>query len=278
MRGLAKLVMAGRRQAIITALVLGIIPLINLLSPVVAGLVMLRKGPREALVLIAWAILPLAGWAMAGDVIPLVLLIGVSGLALLLRESESWEFTLLAAIGVGVAVEVYMRLQPQLLDVLFQQMEQYLQTNNVQGIELSEIRAVMPSVFGAVYMFLSVMLLMMARWMQATLYNPGGFRKEFHLLRIEQKVALLLVVLMAMANFGIIFPEAWFLYPVMPLLISGVALVHGMVARRGASSMWLVAFYALLTLQLTLQLVVMAAILDSWYDFRRRAQPPPPAS
>lgn len=95
MRGLAKLVMAGRKQAIITALVLGIIPLINLLSPVVAGLVMLRKGPQEALVVVAWAILPLAGWAMVGDVIPLVLLIGISGLALLLRESESWEFTLL---------------------------------------------------------------------------------------------------------------------------------------------------------------------------------------
>ncbi|GAB5498652.1 MAG: hypothetical protein PsegKO_09630 [Pseudohongiellaceae bacterium] len=274
MRGLAKLVMAGRKQAIITALVLGIIPLINLLSPVVAGLVMLRKGPQEALVVIAWAILPLAGWAMVGDVIPLVLLIGISGLALLLRESESWEFTLLMAIAVGVAVEMYMRLQPQLLDVLFQQMEQYLQANNVQGVQLGEIRAVMPSVFGAVYMFLSVLLLMLARWMQATLYNPGGFQKEFHLLRIEQKVALLLVVLMAMANFGIVIPEAWVLYAVMPLLISGVALVHGMVAKRKASSMWLVVFYALLMLPLALQLVVLAAILDSWYDFRSRAQPP----
>lgn len=274
MRGLAKLVMAGRKQAIIAALVLGIIPLINLLSPVVAGLVMLRKGPQEALVVVAWAILPLAGWAMVGDVIPLVLLIGISGLALLLRESESWEFTLLMAIAVGVAVEMYMRLQPQLLDVLFQQMEQYLQANNVQGVQLGEIRAVMPSVFGAVYMFLSVLLLMLARWMQATLYNPGGFQKEFHLLRIEQKVALLLVVLMAMANFGIVIPEAWVLYAVMPLLISGVALVHGMVAKRKASSMWLVVFYALLMLPLALQLVVLAAILDSWYDFRSRAQPP----
>ncbi|MFN3164432.1 MAG: hypothetical protein ACE37N_13370 [Pseudohongiellaceae bacterium] len=266
--------MAGRKQAIIAALVLGIIPLINLLSPVVAGLVMLRKGPQEALVVVAWAILPLAGWAMVGDVIPLVLLIGISGLALLLRESESWEFTLLMAIAVGVAVEMYMRLQPQLLDVLFQQMEQYLQANNVQGVQLGEIRAVMPSVFGAVYMFLSVLLLMLARWMQATLYNPGGFQKEFHLLRIEQKVALLLVVLMAMANFGIVIPEAWVLYAVMPLLISGVALVHGMVAKRKASSMWLVVFYALLMLPLALQLVVLAAILDSWYDFRSRAQPP----
>lgn len=274
MRGLAKLVMAGRKQAIIAALVLGIIPLINLLSPVVAGLVMLRKGPQEALVVVAWAILPLAGWAMVGDVIPLVLLLGISGLALLLRESESWEFTLLMAIAVGVAVEMYMRLQPQLLDVLFQQMEQYLQANNVQGVQLGEIRAVMPSVFGAVYMFLSVLLLMLARWMQATLYNPGGFQKEFHLLRIEQKVALLLVVLMAMANFGIVIPEAWVLYAVMPLLISGVALVHGMVAKRKASSMWLVVFYALLMLPLALQLVVLAAILDSWYDFRSRAQPP----
>lgn len=274
MRGLARFVMTGRRQAIIAALVLGIIPLVNLLSPVVVGLVMLRKGAREALMVLAWAILPLAGWALVGDIVPLILLLGISGLALILRETESWEFTLLASIAVGVSVEVYMRLQPEMLDLLFAQMDQYLTANNIQGVALADIRAVMPSVFGAVYMFLAVMLLMLARWLQAALYNPGGFQKEFHLLRIEEKVTLLLIVLMIVANFGIVLPEAWVLYLMMPLMFSGVALVHGVVGMRKLSSMWLVAYYALLMLPPALQITVLAAIVDSWYDFRKRIRTP----
>lgn len=274
MRGLARFVMTGRRQAIIAALVLGIIPLVNLLSPVVVGLVMLRKGAREALMVLAWAILPLAGWALVGDIVPLILLLGISGLALILRETGSWEFTLLASIAVGVSVEVYMRLQPEMLDLLFAQMDQYLTANNIQGVALADIRAVMPSVFGAVYMFLAVMLLMLARWLQAALYNPGGFQKEFHLLRIEEKVTLLLIVLMIVANFGIVLPEAWVLYLMMPLMFSGVALVHGVVGMRKLSSMWLVAYYALLMLPPALQITVLAAIVDSWYDFRKRIRTP----
>jgi hypothetical protein len=130
----------------------------------------------------------------------------------------------------------------------------------------------MPTVFGAVYMFLAVMLLILTRWMQAALYNPGGFRKEFHLLRIEQKVTLLLIVLMLIANFGVVLPQGWVLYFVMPLLFSGIALVHGVVGRRQLSSMWLLAFYALLMLPPALQIVVFAAIIDSWYNFRARIQ------
>jgi hypothetical protein len=274
MRGLAEYVMSGRRQAITAALLIGIIPLVNLLSPVITGLVMLRKGPKEALAVMAWAILPLAGWAWVGDIVPLILLIGIAGLAFLLRETESWEFTLLASIAVGVSVEVYMRLQPELLNVLFQQMDAYLQANNVQGVSLDDVRRVMPTVFGAVYMFLAVMLLILTRWLQAALYNPGGFQTEFHRLRIEQKVTLLLIVLMLIANFGIVLPQSWVLYFVMPLLFSGIALVHGVVGRRQLSSMWLVAFYALLMLPPALQIVVLAAIIDSWYNFRARLQTP----
>jgi len=115
---------------------------------------------------------------------------------------------------------------------------------------------------------------MAARWMQAALFNPGGFQKELHGLRLEYKVTLVLVLLMLMANFGVLVPDGWILYVVIPLIISGVALVHGVVARRQLSSMWLVAFYALLMLPIVLQLVVLAAIVDSWYDFRGRIKTP----
>lgn len=272
MRGLAEYVMTGRRQAIIAVLLLGLLPLLNLLNPVMVGLVALRKGWQEGVVIFAWALLPLGAWAMIGDVVPLIMLVGISALALLLRETESWEFTLLAAIAIGVCVEIYLRVQPAVLDVLMAQVEIYLQNNNPQDLQIDEVRNAMVTVIGAVYMFLSIVLLMLARWMQAALYNPGGFKQEFHMLRVEQKVGLILIAAMLLASFGVLIPEAWVLYLVIPLLFSGIALVHAVVAIKNLSRMWLVTFYVLLMLPITVQMLVLFALIDSWYDFRSRLQ------
>lgn len=269
MRGLAEYVMTGRKQAIIAVVLLGLIPLANLLNPVVVGLVALRKGLTEGVIVFAWALLPLLGWASI-DPVPLIMLLGITGLGLLLRETESWEFTLLAAIVVGLCVEFYFRLQPAVLDVLMAQVEDYLRNNAQPGVQIEDVRNVMTSVIGAVYMFLSIVLLMLSRWMQATLYNPGGFQKEFHSLRIEQKVALILISLMLLSSFEVVVPSSWVLYLVLPLMFSGVALVHAVVKQRNLSTMWLVTFYILLMLPVVVQLVVLVALIDSWYDFRTR--------
>ena len=270
MRGLAEFVMKGRKQAIMAVLLLGLIPLLNLLSPVLVGLVVLRKGFQEAVQILVWAILPIGGWALAGDPVPLIMLLGITGLAGLLRSSESWEFTLLAAIAVGVCVEIYLRLQPGVLDLIFLQMQPYFEANAIQGEQLDALRAVMTSFMGAVYMFLSIILLMLARWMQAALFNPGGFQKEFHGLRVEQRVALILVGCMMLANFEILIPQTWMLYLVLPLMFSGIALIHAVVAAKKLSSLWLAVLYALILLPLIANLVVLLALLDSWYDFRTR--------
>jgi cellulose synthase/poly-beta-1,6-N-acetylglucosamine synthase-like glycosyltransferase len=121
-------------------------------------------------------------------------------------------------------------------------------------------------------MFLSIVLLMLARWMQAALYNPGGFKQEFHKLRVEQKAGLILIAAMLLASFGVLIPEAWVLYLVIPLLFSGIALVHAVVAIKNLSRMWLVTFYVLLMLPITVQMLVLFALIDSWYDFRSRLQ------
>ena len=274
MRGLAEFVMKGRKQAIMAVLLLGLIPIVNFLSPVVIGLVVLRKGLQEATQVLVWAIFPIGVWAIAGDPVPLIMLLGITGLAGLLRASESWEFTLLGAIAVGVCVEIYLRLQPTVLDLIFLQMQPYFDANGLQGEQLDSLRNVMTSFMGAVYMFLAIILLMLSRWMQAALYNPGGFQKEFHGIRTGQQVALLLVGLMMLANFEILIPQTWMLYLVLPLVFSGLALVHAVVAARKLSSLWLAVLYALIVLPLIANMIVLLALLDSWYDFRTRLQKP----
>ena len=272
MRGLAKYVMTGRRQAMIAVMLLGLIPLVNLLNPVVVGLIALRKGLQEVGIVFAWAVLPVGAWAVAGDVVPLIMLIGITGLALLLRETESWELTLLAAIAVGIAVEVYFRFQPAVVDALMAQLEQYVRAGNSQDLQLDAVRSVMLSVIGAVYMFLAVLLLMAARWMQALLFNPGGFRMEFHGLRIERPVALGLIAVVLLSGSGTIVPEAWTLYFLTPLVFAGIALIHAVVSMRRLPIMLLVTFYIALMLPAAVQLVVLLALLDSWFDIRSRLQ------
>lgn len=272
MRGLAEFVMTGRKQAILASICLGLLPLINFFSPVLVGLVLLRKGAQEAFTVFVWAILPLIAWTLVGDFVPSLMLIGVYGLAWTLRRTESWEYTLIAAIGIGLGVEAYLRFQPGVFDSVFQQLEPYLSQSNVEGFEVEEIRGIVISIFGSVYMFLGIVLTMLARWMQAKLYNPGGFQKEFHQFRIGQRVALLLLGFIILASFEFLIPQAWVLFFTLPLVFSGISLAHAVCEKRGLPSLALVMFYVLLLLPITVQIIVFLALIDSWYDFRKKLE------
>ncbi|PCH62436.1 MAG: hypothetical protein COC19_02880 [SAR86 cluster bacterium] len=277
MGSLAQFVLKGRKQAILAVIILGAIPLVYLLNPVVVGLIMLRKGVSEAAVILCWALLPMVTWAYVfGDMIPLIMLFGLTGLAWLLRETQSWQFTMLGAIAIGVVVEIYLHLQPAIMDNFFIQLEIILAQNEVESLQgsfsLEELREVLISMIGSGYMFVSIMLLMLCRWMQANLFNPGGFQTEIHLLRIDRKIAFVLVVLVVLSLFGIVVPQAWLFYLLIPLVIAGMALVHYTVAQRKLSSLYLVAMYALIVIkpQTVLQVIVLLALVDSQLDLRKK--------
>ena len=110
-------------------------------------------------------------------------------------------------------------------------------------------------------------MLIWSRWLQAILYNPGGFRQEFHSLRIENKAALLLALMLLLSGLGVALPETWYGYFSIPLMVAGVGLVHGTVALKHLSPLWLFAFY--LVFPVINQLLVLLALADSWYDFRK---------
>jgi hypothetical protein len=199
MRALAEFVMKDRRSAIIAVLLLGLVPMLNLLSPVIVGLTMLRKGWNDALALLVWALLPIGAYAYIGDVVPLILLLGVTLLAAALRQTQSWEVSLLGAVLVGLTVEriCYSCLNCSIC--CFSSSTCIWQRMASKGCRIEELRATLTSFLGATYGMLAALLLILARWMQAALYNPGGFRLEFHSLRIGSKTALLLVGFMLAA-------------------------------------------------------------------------------
>jgi hypothetical protein len=272
MRGLAEFVMKDSRYAAATVLLLGLIPLVNMLSPVLVGLAIMRRGLTGALFLIAWALIPLLGWSLYGDTIPLILLFGVGAAAWVLRASDSWEFTLFIAILVGFFVEMFLRVQPESMEVLYQQLDQVMvQSELGTGADAlrQEMRDLMPSLVGTVYAFLTAFLVMVSRWMQASLYNEGGFGREFRSIRISSKFATMLVAGSLFSNFGLL-PTGWLVYFCLPLFFAGAGLAHGVVELKSLPKVWLVAFYVILMLPISAQLVVLFALCDSWLDFRGR--------
>jgi len=273
MRSLAEFVMKGRRQAILAVVLTGAIPLIYFISPVIVGLVLLRKGLAEAALVLGWALLALAIWTLypslslgqPANLLPFLLLISVTALAAVLRASQSWQLTVLLAVVVGLVFEAYLRIEPVVVDTLLEQLNQLMLQSNVnQEVSRNELVALIATIQTA----MTMLLLIWARWLQAMLYNPGGFREEFHGLRIENKAALPLVLLLLLSGLGAGLPETWYGYFAMPLMFAGAALVHATVAMKQLSPLWLFAFY--LVLPVIVQFLVLLALVDSWYDFRKQ--------
>jgi hypothetical protein len=111
----------------------------------------------------------------------------------------------------------------------------------------------------------------LARWWQAALYNPGGFQTEFHQLRLP----LWLTGTLALAVFGlssITDMTQWLFVLSVPLLFAGLALIHGLVEQLKLGRAWLIATYLglLLSSAVVFTLLAIMATLDSVFKLRQR--------
>lgn len=277
MKALAGFAMTGRRQAVLAATLLGFLPLVNFLSAPIVALVCLRHGMTEALLVLIWAALPAAGWAVAGDMIPLLTLLGSVALAALLRSTASWELVLLGAIAVGIGAQLALLLQSGFVDLMLQQIELLMANPELQGqvstLPPEQLQPLLRMFYGMMLMSLAISVLILARYWQAALYNPGGFRQEFHRLRLGWKTSALLCGAFVLATLGPAALQPFAILFVMPLLVAGMALVHGIAGLKKLPAAVMVIFYVALMSPVMTQIVVLAAIADSWLDFRSRVQP-----
>ncbi|WP_342649834.1 hypothetical protein [Pseudomonas sp. REB1044] len=286
MRALADFIMRGRVQATVVVAGCAAMPLLFWLSAAAGSLVLLRRGFKDASSVIVWGILPALAWWIFGEPRTLMVLLGTLGLAALLRAGHSWNRVLLSSIALGLLCGVILgsvfrepiealaraleKALPQMLDGLYQQL-----SVEEQAHLGALIVPVLNGLIAALLQVVSVLALMLGRYWQAALYNPGGFGREFHAVRIPRVPALVLLACMVFGpNFG---SAVALLTPLcsVPLMFAGIALLHGLVAQKRLAKFWLVGLYVTLVLfmQLTYPLLVVLAIVDSLIDFRGRHSP-----
>lgn len=296
MKALAAWTMRGPMQAAVltaSALLVGIaLPPFAWLSAAMMALVMLSAGPAGALrVAVPALVISVAGgWLAIGSPyvpaltalaswLPVLLVAGV------LRTTTRLDLALAAAAVVGWVIVLSVHavagdpaaLWQGLLEGMIpaERMAPDFDTDPARVAELiGRVAPLMTGLVAASTVASCITALFLARWWQAALYNPGGFRGEFHQLRLGQAAAMVTAALMALSALTeapLVFGLA--LVAGVVYLFQGLAVVHGLVAARGMHLGWLVGMYVLgvvLFLQMALALIIIG-IVDAWVDLRRRA-------
>jgi hypothetical protein len=303
MRGLASFVMRGRGQAtlvVATAAVLSaLVPPVSWLSSGALALVTLRKGSREGLLVLVAALVGAGVLSLLalGSPLPalsfaLVLWLPIVVMAAVLRSTVSLGAALAAAglLGLLAVMALHLRfgdMGPWWVATLGPVIEPAL-----EGLDQDQAAAVRASIEAtsgymtglmvAAGLFNLVLGLVIGRLWQAGLYNPGGFRREFHALRLPRAaagvvIALFVAVLALGGAPGMVTDMAAVV--LVPCALAGLALAHGLVGGRRGGVGWLVGLYLLLVVALLETSIALAAVglANAWFDLAARfgAKPGP---
>ena len=272
--------MRGRAQAIGVAILTMVLPLVVWISAAVIGLVALRKSGQDVFVVVGWvALAALALLVWQGDPGPLTAVVGIAAAATVLRWTRSWALALLVIVGIGVLSALLLQwfgsgLIAELttaLNELLGKLREQMPPDRAQLLgQLAP--AQISGLLGLRSACLTVVALLLARWWQAVLYNPGGFREEFHCLRLSPLVAVGLIGAGGLISvFGSEY-AFWSALFALPFVVAGFALIHGTVGIKGWGRGPLIALYVgwIFMWEIVTAVLLLLALIDSWLDFRGR--------
>ncbi len=293
MNFLVTYIMRNRTSAVLVAIASVILslllPPVSYLSGAIIGLVTLRHGSREGLLVMGIAALLImlpalfSGGAGLVAVFAAVVWLPVWVLAVVLRQTVSLPVTILAAALLGVVCVMVIHglladpaqwwraklemLQPVLAEAGWK----------AEDIEanLTTLSGAMTAMLAAAVMMTPLISLFIARWWQALLYNPGGWRDEFQQLRLPHQLVWVAAAVVVAAWFAGGFLQAiaadLLVIALLLYLLQGLSVAHALVRQRGLNVGWLVGLYVLmLLLPQTTMVVAGLGFTDVWLDYRSR--------
>ena len=277
MRAIAEFAMRGRAYATAISMVAAALPLLGWLSTVIVALVCLRSGIAAGSLIFLWTLLPVGvAFYFVGDPSPMIALVGTFMMAMLLRQTLSWELVLIASVVFSAAGTLIFEFSAAgILDRFVQFYIDYLaQVDASVVIDPEQARKLLMGFFAVGQAVSMVVMLMIARWCQSALYNLGGFRKEFHQLRLSPAVSGSIVLAMAVCYMFGDQLGRWLPLLTVPLVFASIGLAHWLMANRELSKNWVVGFYGSLVLlsQIVYPFLASLALMDSWFDIRNRIE------
>ena len=261
-----------------------ILPLFSYIcSGLVPALVTLRKGAVTGLQVIIGSLVLTAIFALAVKINPYIVIAFAIGVwfpvwscANVLRITENQGYLVLAAGGMALLYIILIHLMVEDVTGLWRQWlavwleqtvqpEKQAQLQEIMGNAVPLMNAIM-----AAGLFVSLMVtLLISRWWQAGLFNPGGFKQEFYSLRLPRGLITAIVLCVALVVTGHAHPGSMALDILILLifiyLFQGLASVHRLIAARGLATGWLVGIYVLMFV--VPQIILFLACLgmaDSW--------------
>jgi hypothetical protein len=257
------------------------------------SLITLRKGAYEGLALLAvsCAAAGLLGFFVIGNYLfalgyALVLWLPVWLISVVLREGRSLSLALeisawlgaLAVTGIYLYRSDAAAMWLPVLNTMFEPMlaapgapvEQIKHTMETLAHYMAGVMAA-SSVSGL------LLGLLLARYWQAVLYFPGGFRQEFLALNARPTMAYgsFMVLAVGMLAGGPWSEAAWNIAVVLLVLYTfiGTAVVHALLSATKAKRFLLPAFYILLIVaipQILVPLTALTGFSDTWLNLRKR--------
>jgi hypothetical protein len=224
-----------------------------------------------------WALLP-AGlqWKLGNPGAALILL-GIMLASLVLRNTRSWQVAAVVLLLGGLLSQLSLPLQQGYLARVSEAVGS-LQANGfalktvvdgeVVTANADQLIEALLQFYGPYQMSLMLGCMLLGRYWQALLYNPGGFREEFHNLRFDWRLMAVLLVLVGAGLYGQAPLDKWLMMFCMVPILDGLAVVHKVVAHRNMGTTWLILAY--LMLFIAAPAFVLLGFTDSVVDFRKR--------
>ncbi len=275
---LASFIMRGRVQANAVAVLGNALPLI---TPATIGLVALRKGFSEGGLICLWGLLPVFLTYFYSDSNQFfVLLTACNFLNILLvcgilRYRGDWEMALVSLVITSIILMGSLLLIfQQDFEVLVQRLKEVFEEASRQtNIESLKIEKSSIAVFTTWTIVLNTFLgVVIARWWQSIIFNPGGFKEEFQGIRLNRKLLILIFSILVLSSAIFNQYSNWAYLSIFPLVVGGLSLFHWLVNKKNLGKVPIIFTYVFMVLFTPFVILILALLgtVDCFYNVRQK--------
>lgn len=259
----------------------------SIISSAIVSLYILRKGEQSGfwVLLVTAVIIYVLSFFIQGRPglefpVALILLVPVYVSSTVLRTSESQGLAIVA-VGVCAAISA-IGIQLYSGDAVgwwaewLQTVVQGVKGATLEGFEANGTSQIMNGLIALLLGMASIISLLLARWIQAALYHPGGFKAEFQLIVIPRKIlyaSIVLISVFALLSKNLMYDMA--IIASMMYFFQGLAIFHYTTEKKGYSSAYLLPPYILLFFIPQFAVVGLACVgvTDAFLNYRQLSKP-----